>query len=110
MRPLFLSHLGAQMLDELRLGPAALFYIIHISGLAYLALVPALRERSTKRAAINGAVLGFVAYGCYEMTSWTIMRDWHIELVLIDMAWGTFISGLAAALGAFVAINTHKVA
>lgn len=101
MRPLFASTLGAAMLDDLRLGPAALFYIIHIGGLVWFAGVPALWDGSAKLALINGAVLGFVAYSCYEMTSWTIMRDWHAGLVVIDLTWGTLISGLSSLAGYF---------
>lgn len=100
MRPLFKHYLGPQMLDELRLFPAALFYLIHIGGLYYLAALPALKSGSGKIALINGSVLGFVAYACYEMTSWTIMTAWHLNLVLVDVAWGTLISGLAAWCGA----------
>ena len=108
MRPLFLTYLGPLMLDRLRLVPAVLFYAIHIFGLVYLAGLPALRAGAPKIALINGAVLGLVAYSCYEMTSWTIMRDWHVNLVLVDVAWGTFISGAAAYCGARIAIgNTY---
>lgn len=105
MRPLFLTYLGPLMLDSLRLVPAVLFYAIHIFGLVYLAGLPALRTGNPKIALINGAVLGLVAYSCYEMTSWTIMRAWHVNLVLVDVAWGTFISGAAAHCGARIAIG-----
>jgi uncharacterized membrane protein len=100
MRPLFKAYLGDGMLDTLRLGSAALFYLVHVGGIAFLALAPALRERNTIRAAVNGAAVGLVAYSCYEMTSWTIMRDWDVTLVLADTLWGTVISGLAAYAGA----------
>jgi uncharacterized membrane protein len=100
MQPLFQSALGAQMLDTLRLGPAALFYVIHIGGLVYFAGRPVSYGGTAAAAFANGAILGFVAYSCYEMTSWTIMRDWHSTLVLVDVAWGTMLSGTAAWLGA----------
>jgi uncharacterized membrane protein len=106
MQPLFQSALGFQMLETLRLGPAALFYLIHIGGLSYFAGLPAVRGGSAAAAFMNGAVLGFVAYSCYEMTSWTIMRDWNSTLVLVDLAWGTVLSGTAACLGA-LALRRH---
>jgi uncharacterized membrane protein len=102
MRPLFQSALGSQMLDALRLGPAALFYLIHTGGLVYFAGLPAMRGGTNTMAFINGAILGFVTYSCYEMTSWTIMRDWSVWLVVVDLAWGTCISGLATWLAALV--------
>ena len=73
------------------------------SVLIWFAGVPALRDGSAKSAFINGAALGFVAYSCYEMTSWTIMRDWHGGLVLTDVAWGTFVSGFSAMSGVIAA-------
>jgi uncharacterized membrane protein len=108
MRPLFKAALGATMLDELRLGPAALFYLVHIAGLVHFAGQPVRRGGPAGAAFRDGAILGLVSYSCYEMTSWTIMRDWHIGLVIIDMAWGTLISGLAAWAGAVVADKTPR--
>lgn len=96
MRPLFQRIIGTQMTDSLRLGPAALFYIIHIGGLTWFATWPGLRDGLPTAAFINGAVLGFVAYGCYEMTSWTIMKEWSVQLVVADIVWGSLISGLSA--------------
>jgi uncharacterized membrane protein len=103
MRPLFVSALGESMLDELRLGPAALFYVIQVAGVVWFAGLPFLRDGNRLRAGLNGALLGFVAYSCYEFTSWTIMRDWHSGLVIADLIWGTAISGLSAFVGAVAA-------
>ena len=96
MQPLFKSILGDQILDGLRLGPAAIFYIIHICGLTWFASLPALRAGRAIAALRDGALLGLVAYGCYELTSWTIMVTWSPVLVVADMAWGATISGLSA--------------
>lgn len=104
MRPLFQKHLGAQMLDSLRLAPAAAFYVIHIGGLVYFAGVPAIKDGSAVTALVNGALIGLIAYGCYEMTSHTIMRNWHINLVVIDLIWGVVISGVSAWAGALAAL------
>lgn len=100
MRPLFLSALGPTMLETLRLTPALLFYIIHVAGLVWFAGRPFMVDDNKGRAGLNGALLGLVAYSCYEMTSWTIMRDWNIGLVIIDILWGALISGLSALVGA----------
>lgn len=99
MRPLFKGALGDGMLDTLRLGPAALFYLIHLAVLVWFAGRTAQRE-GANAAARDGALIGLVAYSCYEMTSWTIMRDWTLSLVIIDTAWGVVLSGIAAWAGA----------
>jgi uncharacterized membrane protein len=102
--PMFRSHLGDTMLEGLRIGPAIAFYLLYIAGLAYFAGVPALRDGSAQTALIQGAVLGFVAYGTYELTSWTVMRDWQPQMVITDMLWGAVLSGVSAYIGARVAL------
>jgi uncharacterized membrane protein len=49
MRPLFERHLGDQMLTELRLVPAALFYLGYIAGLTYLVSYPAFKASGDHR-------------------------------------------------------------
>ena len=50
--------------------------------------------------AIAGAVLGFVAYATYDLTNLAVIRNWPLALSFIDIAWGTLVSGVAAAAGA----------
>ena len=75
MAPLFERHIGPAMLDSIRLGPAVLFYLCYVAGLLYLVSVPALK--SGAGVILPAAVLGFMAYGTYEFTSYAIMKDWH---------------------------------
>jgi uncharacterized membrane protein len=97
MRPLFEKYLGDLMLGDLRLVPAALFYLGYVAGLTYLVSWPALRAGDPWAALLPGAVVGAMAYGTYELTSYTIMKTWHPALVMADMAWGTVASALVAA-------------
>jgi uncharacterized membrane protein len=102
--PIFRSHLGDTMLEGLRIGPAVAFYLLYMAGLTWFAGVPALRDADAMPALINGAILGLVAYGTYELTSWTVMRDWHPQMVITDMIWGAVLSGVSAYIGARVAL------
>jgi uncharacterized membrane protein len=105
MQPLFKSALGDQMLDKIRVAPAVGFYVIHMAGLAWFAGLAVTRGGTAGIALLNGAILGFVAFACYEMTSYTIMRSWNLRMVITDIAWGTFISGLSAWAGALAVIR-----
>ncbi len=97
--PLFRRHLGDQLLENLRWGPAVAFYLAYIAGLLWLVSLPALREGVPLQALIGGAVLGAMAYGTYEFTSYAVMRDWHWQMVVTDLVWGTVLTGVSAWAG-----------
>ena len=103
IQPLFKQHLGDQLYDGgFRMLPALLFYFVNMLGILWFASVPALQAGAPGQAALNGAILGFVAYGCYEFTSWAVMRDWHPQMVAVDLAWGTVLTAGAAWGGVVV--------
>ena len=103
IQPLFERHIGQQLIDGLRVAPAILFYLTYMLGVLWFAGLPALRNDTPMSALLNGAMLGFVAYGTYELTSWSVMRNWHGSMVAVDWAWGTIVTGLAAWAGVTVA-------
>ena len=47
----------------------------------------------------RGAVYGFCAYATYDLTNQATLRHWPLTLSLVDMAWGTALSAVAAACG-----------
>lgn len=104
IQPVFARHLGETLHDGgFRLVPAILFYVTYMAGVLYFAGWPALRDGVPAQALLNGAILGFVAYGTYEFTSWAVMRDWHPQMVALDLAWGTAVTALSAWGGVVVA-------
>ncbi len=102
MKPLFENHIGHLMLSEIRIVPAALFYLVFIAGVVWLVSLPALREGAPVQALIGGAVIGAMAYGTYEFTSYAIMKDWHPTMVAADVAWGAVLTGFSAWAGVAV--------
>jgi len=102
MKPLFESHIGQHMLTDIRMVPAVLFYLAYVAGLVWLVSLPALRSGAPVQALIGGAVIGAMAYGTYEFTSYAIMRDWHPSMVATDLAWGTVLTGFSAWAGVMV--------
>ncbi|PZO51091.1 MAG: DUF2177 domain-containing protein [Alphaproteobacteria bacterium] len=95
--------IGELLSDKLNVGAALAFYLIYICGIVFFAVRPALDEGSLMKAALYGAALGFVAFATYDLTNQATLRVWDVRLTLIDMAWGTFATGLAASIGYAVA-------
>lgn len=96
MAPLFERHIGHIMLDDIRFGAAAVFYLFYVAGLVYLVSWSALNANAPLAALIGGAILGAVAYGTYEFTSYAILRDWSLQMVAADTVWGAALTGGAA--------------
>lgn len=100
MQPLFAKHIGPLLADPIRWGPAAVFYAAYIAGLIWLISAPALKLGGGVWLA--AAVLGFMAYGTYEFTSYAVMRDWHWTMVAVDLGWGTVLTATSAAIGLWI--------
>lgn len=103
VQPMFKRFLGDTLYEGgFRMLPAALFYLTFTVGVIWFASWPALQAGAPLAALGNGAVLGFVAFGTYEFTSWAIMRDWHPRMVAVDVTWGVALTGGAAFGGVLV--------
>lgn len=102
MGPLFARHLGDALADSPRLLPAALFYLAYVAGVLLFVSLPALRAGAPWQALVMGALLGALAYGTYEFTSYAVMRDWHWHMVVADTLWGAVLTGGSAALGVWL--------
>ncbi|MGO0575402.1 DUF2177 family protein [Ornithinimicrobium panacihumi] len=89
--------LGPLMADPLNVPAAAAFYGIYTLGIAHFATAPGLREGSVGKAAAQGAALGLVAYSTYDLTSLAVIEDFPAEMVVPDIAWGTFVTAASAA-------------
>ena len=91
--------IGPLLSGRVNAGAAVAFYLVYLAGVGFLAIAPALRSGQWRTAALNGLVLGLVAYGTYDLTNQATLRLWSTRLTLADMAWGGAITALAATLG-----------
>jgi uncharacterized membrane protein len=101
------SFYARQLGDLLRASPsltvAALFYALYVGGIVLFAVSPALHSQSWRSALILGVLLGLVAYGTYDMTNLATLRRWPLALALVDLSWGSLLTGLAASAGYWAA-------
>ncbi|MHA7877287.1 DUF2177 family protein [Roseivivax sp.] len=105
MKPLFSRHLGDMMRDSPMMLPAVGFYLAYVAGLLFLVSAPALRDGDPLRAALQGAVLGAMAYGTYEFTSMAVMKNWSWQMVAADTLWGAALTGISAGAGVWITLR-----
>lgn len=92
--------LGGLLLDNPNLVIAGLFYLAYLVGVVLLVAAPA--EGDVVKALLMGAVLGFVAYGTYDLTNLATVKGFSPAVAVVDMAWGTFLTGVSAAGGVWI--------
>lgn len=91
--------LGDLMLDQPKLQIAVLFYVGYTFAIVLLAVSPAAKSGSLAQALLYGAVFGLAAYGTYDITNLSTLKNWPVMMSLVDMAWGTALTAIAASAG-----------
>lgn len=94
----YLPTLGDIAISEVNLPPAILFYVLYPIGLLIFAVQPALKSGSMSTAAIYGALFGFFTYATYDLTNQATLRNWTLQLTLVDVTWGTILGAISASL------------
>jgi uncharacterized membrane protein len=100
--PMYKRDIGHLLLAQPSLVVAGLFYLFYVVGIVYFAVNPALNSGNWTQAAVSGAILGLVAYGTYDITNLSTLKDWTVSLALTDLAWGTVLTAIAATAGYFI--------
>ncbi len=91
--------IGPLMLPKPNFAAAGIFYLFYIAGIVYFAVIPALDGGMWQSALLSGAILGFIAYGTYDMTNLSTLKGWSIKVCVADILWGTVLTGVAAVGG-----------
>ena len=99
-RPLYQQGIGHLMAEQPNWAAAAVFYALYPVGLVVFAVMP---EGTPGRAALLAALFGLLAYATYDLTNLATLKGWPLGLSLLDMAWGSGVSAVAAVAGKWVA-------
>ena len=97
--------LGDMALSGVNVAPAITFYILYPIGLVIFAILPGLRSGSMTTALLYGALFGFFTYATYDLTNQATLRNWTIQLTLVDIVWGSALAAAAAMAGYLIAIK-----
>ena len=102
---LYHRDLGPLLADNPNMTVAVVFYLIFIVGILIFAVRPALASGDWRTAALYGALFGFFAYATYDLTNFATMKVWTLRVTLLDIAWGTFLTGTVASAASIVALR-----
>ena len=81
---------------------AIIFYLVYIIGILIFSVLPGLKENSFQHTLLYGALFGFFCYATYDMTNLATLKGWPIKMVIIDIIWGTVLTGTVATVGWFI--------
>ena len=96
--PMYKQEVSSLM--ELKIPPALLFYVIFLLGLIFFVVNPNL-DNTLLNVFLIGAFFGLVTYGTYDLTVYASMNIFSLKLVVADILWGMFLSGVVATLTVF---------
>lgn len=96
---LYQREIGPLLLDKFNTVAAVGFYLVFVAGVVIFAVAPALQGGTWRSALLYGALFGFFAYATYDMTNLATLKGWSHTVTVVDIAWGTLITGTAALVG-----------
>jgi uncharacterized membrane protein len=82
---------------------AIIFYLMYIAGILIFAVLPGVAKDSVRHAAVWGALFGFFTYATYDLTNLALLKDWPLNIVVVDILWGVVLCTLVATLSFYIA-------
>ena len=101
-REFYKGRIGPLLLDPPNWTAAAFFYLVHAAGIVVFPVAMAAGvgsgagAGSWTTALLYGALFGFFAYAVYDLTNLATLRGWSPAVTIVDLAWGTAATALAA--------------
>ena len=102
INPIFQENAAEILKANVNFVAASIFYIFYVVGIYWFGTLPGIRSDSVLTALLSGAFLGLLAYSTYEITNFSTLKGWTLQMVFLDTAWGGILGGLTASVGFFV--------
>lgn len=98
-RSFYVQQIGHLLRPSPNFGVAGLFYVLYVVGVVIFAVLPAMAQQSWITAVVLGALLGFIAYGTYDLTNLATLAGWPVLVSIVDMIWGAVLTATVALAG-----------
>jgi uncharacterized membrane protein len=95
----FTSQVG-EMLGDIRLAPAILFYLLYVAGILVFVSAAARTWRSTL---LYGALFGLFCYATFDLTALSLLKHWTWPAAAVDISWGAVVTAVSSTAGLLIA-------
>ena len=96
----FTSQVG-NMLGEIKLVPALLFYLLYVVGIVIFVSGPA--GATWQSTLLYGALFGLFCYATFDLTSLSLLKHWSWPVAVVDISWGAVVTAVSSTAGLLVA-------
>lgn len=95
---LYKNYLGHLMAPNVNWTAALIFYFLFIAGLVFFVINPSIERQSLVYAIVAGGFFGLITYGTYDLTNLATLKDWPLNITIIDLIWGTFLNSATSGI------------
>lgn len=96
-------NIGHLMADKVNFIPAIFFYLLYVSALSFFVILPAIKNNySPIYIFLVGAFLGLLAYGTYDLTNHSTLKDWPTIVTIVDLIWGALLTGTVSLIAYYI--------
>lgn len=97
-KDLYQRELGHLLKPNVNFTAAVIFYLIFIIALSVFVIVPGIEADSIWKVILLGALFGFASYATYDLTNYATLEGFPLNMVIIDLIWGTSLGTLTSLL------------
>jgi uncharacterized membrane protein len=104
---MYAKQIGFLLTPNVNWLAAILFYLLYIIGIIYFAVLPGVAKHSWTLVIVNAALFGGLAYATYDLTNLATIKNWPLQITLIDIIWGIVLTSLVALASYSIAQWLH---
>ena len=101
-RSFYVAEIGPLLREAPNMGAAGAFYLLYVTGLMIFERGAELEHYRQIQSLKYGPVFGLMAYGTYDLTNLAVAKGFTTKIAIIDMAWGTVLTGSVSALTVWI--------
>ncbi len=99
---IYRKYLGVLLSDKVNWSAAIIFYLIFIVGIFIFVIIPSIEKQSAANALFLGAFFGFITYATYDLTNYATLKGFPLNIVFIDLAWGSVLTAIVSLAGFYI--------